>query len=199
MLSMSTSNFPPMLSRTGDDYGLLLAVIIAVFLLGIFLARKKIRSAWLDRKTKRCLKRLGLKQIHRLQCPDGLGDFYTIDRLILTRDGVSLLEYMRYPGKIFCAEHIDHWTQMLGRKSYRFKNPFYDLECKVRAVEACIPGVAVEGYLFFDHLSEFPKGHPGRVICPDEIPEQLERPKQKNISLELQAAWKKLQTMAAGA
>ena len=193
--------FSPISAAVGFDNGHFLAVVLAVFpvflLLAVFLSRRKISLAWRSYKARRCLKRLGYRQLANLHCPDGIGGFYTIDRLLLNEDGISLLECLQYPGKIFCADNIENWTQMLGRKSYSFRNPFFELQYKIRAVEAIVPGVPVQGYLYFDHLSEFPKGHPERVIYPGNIPEQLKRGKRKKTAAPLEAAWRKLQALAS--
>ena len=149
-------------------------------------------------KIRSCLNRLGLKQISKLQCPDGFGHYFTIDLLILRHDGITLLIHKRYPGKIFCADKIDDWTQMLGNKSYHFKNPLYDLDNQVKAVSACVPKVPVNGFLFFDHLTEFPKGYPDRIIHLKKIPDELKRSKHHEVQTSVMAAWKKLRLMAKG-
>jgi hypothetical protein len=106
--------------------------------------------------------------------------------------------YLNYPGKIYCADDIDDWTQMIGMKSYRFKNPFYELECQVKSVSEYIPEVPVNGYLFFDHQASFPKGHPVRVINMNEIPKTLERDKQLKVNALVKSAWEKLKKMPRG-
>ncbi len=197
-LHMTTSDIAQLVAPLADQFALPLIAAVALLVIIIYLTRNKVKSRWLNFKTRRCLKRLGLKQITDFCVPDGLGSHYTIDHLILRHDGITVLEYKQYPGKIFCADNIDNWTQMLGRKSYRFKNPFYDLECKIRAVSACVPGVPVNGYLFFDHLAEFPKGHPERVIYPGEIPQHIKRNKKQAVEKPVAQAWKHLSSMTAG-
>ena len=177
----------------------LYAVPLALFLLTLgiilFLARSKIRRFWLNRRTRRRLDRLGLQQFSDFQCPDGLGNYFNVDRLLLRRDGVSLVLFKQFPGSIFCAEHIDEWTQMLGGKSYRFKNPLVDLDYKVKAVSACIPDVPVDGYLVFDHTAVFPKGHPDRVIDIDHIPHSLKRDKNEKAQAAVVEAWEQLRAI----
>jgi hypothetical protein len=167
-------------------------VVLIVLIVAIYLARHKISSSWMNRKTFYQLNRLGQQQIANVRWPDGLGNSFTIDRLILRPDGISLLIYKRYPGKIFCAERIDDWTQMLGKRSYRFKNPLDDLDFQVRVISAFIPGVPVNGYLFFDHLTEFPKGHPDRVIRFENMPAELRENGRRYVEAPVMSAWKKL-------
>lgn len=196
---MTISDVPQVITQIKDHYALpaaLALVVLVTIAIVFYLNRRKIRHTWLNLKTRYCLNHLGLKQISSLQCPDGLGHHFTIDRLLLRHDGITLLVFKRYPGKIFCADHIDDWTQMLGKKSYRFKNPLYDLDCQIKAISACIPNVPVNGFLFFDYQAEFPKGHPDRIIHLKEIPEELKRSKQHEIETSVMSAWKKLLTMA---
>lgn len=170
-------------------------ILLAVAVI-LWINRTRLRLAWFNFKTRYCLNHLGLEQLSNIRCPDGLGEFFNIDRLILRHDGISLLVFKQYPGKIFCADQIDEWTQMLGQKSYHFKNPLYDLDYQVKAIAACAPMIDVNGYLFFDHLAEFPKGHPERVIHPAQIPEQLKRNNRHQVEVPVMAAWKKFQAMA---
>lgn len=166
---------------------LALFVAIAVF----FVFKRNIQQAWKNHRTRSLLNKLAHKQYCQLKCPDGLGYHFVIDRVLLRPNGISLLIYNKFPGRIFCAENIDEWTQMLGQKSYRFKNPLYDLDCKIKAVKACVPGVDVDGFLFFDHQTVFPKGYPDRVIFKDNMPEALNRSKTK-VQKSVLEAWQKL-------
>jgi hypothetical protein len=181
-----------------DRHALSMALILLAFVFVLYLNWKSIRHRWLDFKTAYRLNRLGQKQVADFQCPDGLGHYFAIDHLILRRDGITLLIYKRFPGRIFCADNIDDWTQMFNRKSVRFKNPLYDLDIQIKAVSACIPGVPVNGYLFFDHRTEFPKGHPQRVVHLGNIPEQLIRNKKDQLAESVVSAWEKLLAAAKG-
>ena len=193
---MNISEFTQLSLEILNTYKFELLVFSILLALILFLSRHKLKQYWLNRKTRRLFNKLGIKRIADFKCPDGLGYHFSIDRLILRHDGISLLLYKRFPGKIYCADDIDHWTQMIGRKSYRFDNPFYDLDCQIKAVSDCVPGIAVNGYLFFDHLAEFPKGRPDRVIQLKEIPEELIFDKGKKLEESVKAAWENLQAMS---
>jgi hypothetical protein len=192
------SDIPQDIIQLIDSYALPMVLLMLIFAIIIYLSRRKIKQSWLNLKTRYCLNRLGFKQISNLKCPDGLGHHFIIDRLILRHDGITLLIYKRFPGKIFCADQIDDWTQMLGNKSYRFKNPLYDLDCQIKAVSACVPNVPINGFLFFDHLTEFPKGHPDRIIHLKKIPEELKRNKHDEVKTSVMAAWKQILLMEKG-
>ncbi len=180
------------------QYTYAIASVLILLVIIVFLNRRKIWHIWLNFKTRYCLNRLGFKQKTNFQWPDGLGHHFTVDRLILRHDGISLIVYKKYPGKIFCADNIDDWTQMLGKQSYRFKNPLGDLDCQINAISACIPDVPVDGFLFFDHLAEFPKGHPERVIYLNKIPDELRTDKKQGVEPSVMSAWKQLQSISQG-
>lgn len=188
-------DFSQVITQLQNTYFLpILLTLLAVAYL-IYINQRKISLIWMGFKTRYCLNHLGLEQISNLNCPDGMGHDFTIDRLILRHDGITLLVYKKYPGKIFCADNIADWTQMLGRKSYRFKNPLFELDYQIKAVSSCIPNIPVNGYLFFDHLSHFPKGHPERIIHPDNIPEMLSRNNRHQVEVPVMAAWKNIQQL----
>jgi len=178
-----------------ESYALPITLVLLATAIILYLSREKIKHSWLNLKTRYRLNHLGVKQISNLKCPDGLGHYFTIDRLILRRDGITLLLYKRFPGKIFCADKIDDWTQMLGKKSYHFKNPLHDLELQVKAISECIPNVPINGFLFFDHLAEFPKGHPDRIIHLNKIPEELDHAKYDDVNGAVLSAWENLLRM----
>ena len=192
---MITDDIYQLGSSLKDHYVLLIALALVVLAIAIVLGRGSIRHAWLNLKTRYRLNRLGLRQIRNFQCPDGLGNYFTIDRLVMCHDGISLLLFKQFPGSIFCADDIQEWTQLLAGKSYRFKNPLIDLDYQVKAVSAGIPGVAVNGFLFFDHHAEFPKGHPQRVIRLESIPDSLKRKQQEKAQPAVESAWKQLAAM----
>jgi hypothetical protein len=175
-----------------DQYVLLSALFLAALAVVMLLWRRNIKQAWQNAQTRYRLNNMGLKRISNFQFPDGLGNYFNIDRLIMRHDGISLLLVKQYPGSIFCADDIHEWTQMLAGKSYRFKNPLIDLDYQIKAVSACVPDVPVNGFLIFDAQAEFPKGHPDRVIRSDSIPEALKRNKHLKAQASVEAAWEKL-------
>ncbi len=121
---MDTVNISQILNQPVEHYVLPLGLFILVLVLVlvfVVVKRKSLVHGWLNLKTRRRLNRLGYAQISKLQCPDGLGYHFVIDRLILRHDGITVLMFKKYPGKIFCADDIDDWTQMVGQKKLSFQ------------------------------------------------------------------------------
>lgn len=184
------------LIKMAERHAIPVTLVLLASLIIFYLNRERIKRSWLNIKTDFRLRRLGFKQVANFRCPDGMDHHFVIDRLILRRDGITLLMYKKFPGMIYCAEEIDDWTQMLGQQSYRFKNPLYELDQQVKAVSACVPGVPVNGLLFFDHQAEFPKGHPDSVIYLKNIPEGLKPAKGEEVDGPVISAWENLLQMA---
>lgn len=196
---MTITDIHQALAVLQEHYAVLIAAVLLVLGLLTYMGRRKINSAWLNLKTRYLLNHLGLEEISNFKFPDGLGNFFTVDRLILRQDGISLLVFKQYPGSIFCAEDIDEWTQMLEGKSYRFQNPLIDLDFQIKAISSFVPDVPVDGFLFFDHQASFPKGCPERVISFGKMPRSLKRDKKIQTQTSVMSAWKKLADLSSAA
>jgi len=173
---------------------ILIISLLSIFFI-LFINRFKLKTLIHNWQTQRCLNQLGLDQINNLKCPDGLDGYFYIDRLILLDHAILIINYKKYPGKIFGSENIDEWTQMLGQKSYKFPNPLFNLNIQLQALSKCIPEIHVEARLFFDNSAEFPKSVPPKVIHPKHIEEQFFCNNRHKVKDDVMEAWKKLQSM----
>lgn len=184
------------LSHVNTQLMLSLEMLLSASILGVvlilYLNRRKIKLAWMAFRTRYCLGHLGLEQINNVRFEDGLGGYFNVDRLLLRHQGITLLVYKKYAGRIFCADHIDEWTQMLGQKSYPFKNPLFELNFQIKSLQALYPDISINGYLFFDHSAEFPKGHPQQVIHTGHIPSELERNNRHQVEPRVMDVWRDL-------
>jgi hypothetical protein len=131
---------------------------------------RKMRARWQEWHTHRGLNKIGIKQIKNAICVDGLDGEFAIDRLIMLHDVILVTAFKPYSGNIYCAESIPEWTQLLDQKSYKFKNPLFELGNQVTAIQNYLPGVPIRGVLIFDYSANFPKGHPEHVMRLDNIP-----------------------------
>jgi hypothetical protein len=167
--------------------------IVALALASILFLNRKRLLVWLrEWRIQRCLARIGCEQIRDLVCDDGLEGQYVIDRLALTRDAILVISYKPYVGNIYCAEHISDWTQVVGRQSFKFENPLFELENQLTALRLLIGSAPLRAYLFFNRSAEFPKGHPQSVLNPENIPTDLLSPDCTSLAPEIRAAWELL-------
>ncbi len=60
-------------------------------------------------------------------------------------------------------------------EKFKFENPLFDLQNQLTALRSQVPGISIQGHLFFDHSALFPKGHSERVLHPGNIPAEYLR------------------------
>jgi hypothetical protein len=159
----------------GWSYQLVVPAVLILLALIVILAInwRKSRARWLEWNTHRNLDKIGIKQIKNAVCSDGLDGELEIDRLVMLHDSILLIAFRPYAGNIYCAEKITEWTQVTEQKSYKFKNPLFELDNQVMAIRNYFPGASIRGVLIFDHYANFPKGHPDQVMLPDHVPDSL--------------------------
>lgn len=167
-----------------------ISVLAIIFIL--IINWRKLRTQWLEWRTRRCLDQIGIKQMKNVVCTDGLDGKFRIDRLVMLHNSMLLIAFKPYSGYIYCADSIPEWTQIIGQKSYKFTNPLFELENQVTAIQGIVPNVPVRGVLFFDHSAEFPKGHPDKVLNPANIPENFMRKKSPAPQAEILQSWQVL-------
>jgi len=172
-----------------SEFALPVALASAVFIMILIINWRKLRHHWLEWSTRRCLNRIGIKQMKNFVCFDGLDGSFKIDRLVMLHDSILLIAFKPYSGNIYCADSIPEWTQVVGQKSFKFINPLFDLENQVTAIKNIIPDVLVRGVLFFDHSARFPKRHPDQVLNPDNIPEHFIRSLCPEPNSEIRKSW----------
>ncbi|MEM7563311.1 MAG: nuclease-related domain-containing protein [Pseudomonadota bacterium] len=152
---------------------IIVPAILAAAALLLWANRERIRTRYAEWRTERCLNSIGVDQIRHFVCPDGLDGQFKIGRLALTPNAIVLISHKRYAGRIYCAERIAEWTQVIEQKSFKFENPLFELENQITAIKLLTGTQAINGYLFFNQGASFPKGHPESVLLQDNIPENL--------------------------
>ncbi len=175
-----------------SKFALPVAISVLAIIFILLINWRKLRVQWLEWRTRRCLNQIGIKQMKNIVCADGLDGNFKIDRLVMLHDSILLIAFKPYSGYIYCADSIPEWTQVIDQKSYKFTNPLFELENQVTAIQSVVPDVLVQGVLFFDHSAEFPKGHPDKVLNPDNIPENFMRLKTPEPQAETLQSWQVL-------
>ncbi len=175
-----------------SKFALPIAITLVALAIILIINWRKLRYQWLEWSTRRCLNQIGIKQIKNVTWTDGLDGNFKIDRIAMLHNSILLLAFKPYSGNIYCADSIAEWTQVIGQKSYKFTNPLFELENQVTAIQSLIPNVPIRGALFFDHSARFPKGHPDKVLNPDNIPEFMLRLKCPEPTSGILESWESL-------
>lgn len=144
-----------------------------------------------QRRIRRAVRRQGAAVLAGLEIPDGLDGRIYIDYLVLTAEAIRAVVVKRYEGFIYASEKMAEWTQVVKPNNYRFPNPLQELEFKIMALRALVPGVPITGCVLFSESCRFPTRQPEGVLrVGDPVPVYDRR---RTIPEELQQAWRKLQ------
>ena len=184
----------PLLQQLLNDHDLLAAVLatVIVVLVLLFLFRTRLKNWRQERLIRKVLRRLGVQSMENIHLPDGMGGEVTIEYLLLGRDAILVIGAMRFEGLIFGSPHIDQWTQVINRRSYKFDNPDQNLQYQVNAVRLIAPDVKVRGWHLFGHGAKFLRGKPDNILQPGDVKSLPARPRRGDIPQPLRAAWKQL-------
>ncbi len=152
---------------------------------------------WKEWRMARCIDRSSQEVLYDVFLPDGLESVHYFPFIILTRQAIIFFKTMQFRGIIFAADAIDYWTQVLGKRSYKFHNPIPGLEAEIASIRAFDKKVDIEGRVVFTSDSNFPKGRPAAVMLETEIKSFLEEKMQGELSAQLTKTWAALKVTAA--
>lgn len=191
----SFSEFLQELTTNSEWQATLLVILVALGGL-LYLLQVRVRRWRGERATRKIIKRLGARSMENLVLADGTGGEVTIEHLLLGHDGLIVVGVMRFDGLIFGGRLTDQWTQVLGRKSFKFENPNHYLQRQINAVSLLVPDVPVTGRHLFTN-ARFPKDKPDGVIVQEDLKTLPRRPRYGDIPKPLRTAWKQLQETIA--
>jgi hypothetical protein len=184
-------NLMQTLALSTEQLYAVLAVPGAVVVLAV-LFRRQLGNWREQRQVTRVIRRLGARNLHNLQLPDGMGGEVTVEHLLLARDALLVVGVKRFSGLIFGGPQTDQWTQVINRVSYKFPNPDGYLQRQVNAVHLLAPGATVTGLHLFTHGASFPRDKPDNVMSTREIRQLPKRMKYRDIPKGMRMAWEKL-------
>ncbi len=160
--------------------------VIAVFLY------PRVRRQWQERNVSRALLELGIQCRHRVILRDVLEEGAYLDYLILMPDRIVLLDVKRYRGNIFAAWNMDMWTQVVGRRSFKFPNPLHKLDADVAILKSIAPEVNVEGHIAFAGDSRFARGVPVGVMLLQDVLTRYQIDRETPVDNTVRIGWERL-------
>jgi len=92
-----------------------------------------------------------------------------IDHLVLTTQGLLIIEVKDVQGAVFGSDEMDSWTVIADGKRFTFNNPQPALYERIAAVKQIVRQVPVAGKVVFLDGAEFNKGVPSLVANLDEL------------------------------
>ncbi len=159
---------------------LLLVLIIITF----FFSKKK---QHVNKTIDLALKPYSQADLQRVVFPDGVGGLVDIERLVLLKQGILVIETYPISGNLFGADKIEKWTQMINGKSFKFINPLYRIQMLRQAIQVIAPSTPIFYRVIFTASdSSFPKGKPDDVSTLLTLENDLEILKQTPVMTEKQ-------------
>ena len=156
---------------------------IALLLLAWFFYRRHM----LGDRLHRVLGEIGHDRIDGLVIPNGDEGEIQIDHLLLTSQGLLIVDIKDVVGTVFGSDKMQDWTVISDERRYTFPNPQAALYDRIAAVRHIVRQVPVEGRLLFLDTAEFTKGVPDLVSDLDTLLEQFGEPDKNAAKFKLEA------------
>lgn len=112
---------------------------------------------------------ISFDRVQDLVLPNGDEGEIFVNRLLLTSQGLLVLEVKEVQGTVFGSDKMQDWTVIATDRRYTFPNPQPALYDRIAAVRAVVRQVPVSGRILFLDGAEFPKGVPSLVTTLDQL------------------------------
>ncbi|MCH7981627.1 MAG: NERD domain-containing protein [Proteobacteria bacterium] len=180
-----------------SPYFYLLVGILLLLLLWLLYRFVKGRGS----KFERVLREIAYERVHDLVIPNGDDGEILIDQLLLTSQGLLVLELKDVDGAVFGSDKMEDWTVISEQRRYTFPNPQHALYDRIAAVRQIVRQVPVAGRVLFLDGAEFSKGMPGLVATLDQLLEEFGEKNKKSAQVKVEAFmphWELISRRASG-
>ena len=172
------------LLQSGDNPWLLPLAVAAVLLI-VWLIVKIIRRK--SGGLEHALAEISFDRIEGLIIPSADEGEILIDYLLLTSQGLLILEVKDVQGTLFGGDKLQDWTVITNERRFTFSNPQPALYDRIAAVKQIIREVPVAGRILFLDGAEFTKGTPGLVSNLTQLVEEFGEPDKKAAKFKIDA------------
>lgn len=156
---------------SGNTYAnYLLPLAIAMFLLIVILLYRRQKSK--RPLLSKVLSDIAFARIDGLVIPSADGGEIQIDHLLLTAQGLLIIDIKDVKGAVFGSDKMQEWTVINEDRRFTFANPQPSLFDRIAAVRQIVHQVPVAGRILFLEGAEFTKGVPDLVCSLDELLEE---------------------------
>lgn len=147
------------------------AYLLPLLLVALLLALLAVyhRRYGKSRKLHRVLGAIAYDRIDELIIPSADEGEIQIDHLLLTAEGLLIVDIKDVDGAVFGSDKMQDWTVIADNHRYTFSNPQHGLYDRIAAVREIVRQVPVTGRILFLDGAEFKKGVPGLVCTLDSM------------------------------
>lgn len=157
------SDFLPV-DSLGNYLLALLPVVLLLALLAVY--QRRYRQA---RRLTKVLGAIAFDRIDGLIIPSADIGEIQIDHLLLTSEGLLIVDIKDVSGSVFGSDKMQDWTVISDDHRFTFANPQHGLYDRIAAVRQIVRQVPVIGRVLFLDGAEFTKGVPGLVCTLDSL------------------------------
>ena len=109
------------------------------------------------------LSEIAFERAENLIIPNGDDGEIQIDQLLLTANGLLIIDIKDVQGTVFGSDKMQDWTVISDDRRFTFANPQPALYDRIAAVRHIVRQVPVAGRILFLDGADFTKGVPGLV------------------------------------
>ena len=161
------------------------ALGLVLILLFTWLLYRYVRAS--RNKLRRVLDDIAFEQLNELVIPSVNEGEIQIDKLLLTSQGLLILEIKDVQGIVFGSDKMQDWTVMSDDRRYTFSNPQPAMFDRIAAVREIVRQVPVAGRILFLDGAEFTKGVPRLVCTLDELASEFGEPDKNAAKFKIEA------------
>jgi hypothetical protein len=128
--------------------------------------------------------------------PNGNGGEIHIDHLLLTGQGLILLDTKDMTGTVFAGDRMDTWSATHAGIRMTFSNPIPQLQDRAAAISLLVPNVPIDSRVLFINDATFPKGHPEQVSTVQALIDDYHRETEEHPTQDFSSAWQTIKAVA---
>ena len=136
---------------------------------------------------ERALGDISYERIEKLVIPNADEGEIQVDQLLLTSQGLLILEIKDVQGTVFGSDKMSDWTVIAEERRFTFPNPQPALYDRIAAVKQIVREVPVAGRVLFLEGAEFTKGVPSMVCDLDELVREFGEPNKDAARFKIEA------------
>lgn len=186
---------------SGENYAIyLLPLLLVATLLSLLLLYRR-RSARVP-SLSQVLNEIAFERVDEMVIPNADGGEIQIDHLLLTAQGILIIDIKDVQGVVFGGDKMQDWTVISENRRFTFSNPQPALFDRIAAVRHIVREVPVAGRILFLDGAEFTKGVPGMVSTLAELEQEFGDVDKSAAKIKIEAFrqhWEKLNANAVHA
>ena len=142
---------------------------------------------------------IAFERIEALVLPNGDEGEIQIDHLLLTAQGLLIIDVKNAQGAVFGSDKMQDWAVISKTGRFTFNNPIPALLDRIAAVKHIVREVPVNGRILFLEGANFEKGVPERVCSLQQLRDEFGEPDKSAAKFKVDAFRQHWETLRANA